>query len=147
MNKNLLCKTLVMGIVVLFIGMSITPSVAVDTLKKPSMPISDKTGASDDYQEIITFIFGYGKINWINRKGILRGEVETDKEIITVLSLRGLRLSDSGVEKYNITEVGYVYAPHFIGSSGKLPYLLSETDYYSTIGVAFGNIEWELVEW
>ena len=32
-----------MGIVALFICMSITPSVAVDTVKESSMPISDKT--------------------------------------------------------------------------------------------------------
>ena len=38
------CKiVLVLGIIALFIFMSITPSVAVDTVKKPIMPISDKT--------------------------------------------------------------------------------------------------------
>jgi parallel beta-helix repeat protein len=40
---GLLSKTLVIGIIILFIGMSIIPSVAVDTIKKPIMPISDKT--------------------------------------------------------------------------------------------------------
>ncbi len=117
---------------VLFLGVGIQPAFANDA------NISKKT---DDYQEIITFIFGYGKMNWINRRGIFRGEVETYQERIVVLSLRGLRLSDSGVEKYNITEVGYVYAPHFIGFSRKLP-LLVWPPYYSTIGMAFGNIEW-----
>ncbi len=38
---NWLSKTLVIGIIILFIGMSFTPSVAVDTVKKPSMPISN----------------------------------------------------------------------------------------------------------
>ncbi len=146
-NNKIWKKALVVGIIVLFIGIGIQPALANDVyINKEKKENTDESGASDDYQEIITFIFGYGKMNWINRRGILRGEVETNKEIITVLSLRGLRLSDSGVEKYNITEVGYVYAPRFIGFSGKLPYLLSETDYYSTIGLAFGNIEWEEYE-
>ena len=85
-------------------------------------------------------------MNWINRRGILRGEVETNKEIITVLSLRGLRLSDSGVEKYNITEVRYVYAPRFIGFSRMITIFPVDPPYYSTIGLAFGNIEWEEYE-
>ncbi len=43
MNRNpvLLYKTLVIGIILLFICMSITPSSAVDTVKKSSTPISD----------------------------------------------------------------------------------------------------------
>ena len=35
MHKNVLT---VVGITILFLGMSITPSIAVDTVKKPSMP-------------------------------------------------------------------------------------------------------------
>jgi len=38
MNKNILLS---IGITILFLGMSITPSVAVDTVKKRSMPISN----------------------------------------------------------------------------------------------------------
>ncbi len=38
MHKNLLT---VVGITILFLGMSISPSVAVDTVKKPAMPISN----------------------------------------------------------------------------------------------------------
>jgi len=84
-------------------------------------------------------------MNWINRRGIFRGEVETYQERIVVLSLRGLRLTNNGIEKYNITEVGYVYAPHFIGFSRMAPFMVWPP-IYSTIGVAFGNIEWGLIE-
>ncbi len=139
MDRNPVClyKTLVVGVIVLFIGLGVQPAFANDS------NISKKT---DDYQEIITFIFGYGKMNWINRRGIFRGEVETYQERIVVLSLRGLKLSDGGVEKYNITEVGYVYAPRFIGFSVMNHIFPVDPPYYSTIGVAFGNIEWELIE-
>ena len=141
-NPVLLYKTLVVGVIVLFIGLGVQPTIASDVyINKETKDNTDKSVTSNDYQEIITFIIGNGKINWINLKGILRGEVETDKEIITVLSLRGLRLSDSGVEKYNITEVGYVYAPRFIGFSVISPLL--NNGIYATIGLAFGNIEWE----
>jgi len=41
MNKGLLIKNFVIGIILLFICMSITPSSAVDNVKKSSMPISN----------------------------------------------------------------------------------------------------------
>ena len=144
MSKNpVLYKSLVVGVIFLFLGVGVQSAIPNELyINKETKENTDESGASDDYQEIITIILGYGKMNWINRRGILRGEVETNKEIITILSLRGLRLSDSGVEKYNITEVGYVYAPRFIGFSARTIMI----DVYSTIGVAFGNIEWELIE-
>jgi len=139
-----LYKILVVGVIVFFIGVGIQPVFANDVYcYKETKENIGEVRASDDYQEIITFIFGYGKINWIERRGIFRGEVETNQEIIAVLSLRGLRLSNNGMEKYNITEVGYIYAPRFIGFSASTILI----DVYSTIGLAFGNIEWELIEY
>jgi len=143
-SSSMVYKTLVIGVIVLFIGIGVQPAFANDvySYRETKENISE-VRASDDYQEIITFIFGFGKINWIERRGIFRGEVETNQEIIAVLSLRGLRLSNNGMEKYNITEVGYIYAPRFIGFSASTILI----DVYSTIGLAFGNIEWELIEY
>jgi len=125
-----LYKILVVGVIVFFIGVGIQPVFANDVYcYKETKENIGEVRASDDYQEIITFIFGYGKINWIERRGIFRGEVETNQEI--------------RMEKYNITEVGYIYAPRFIGFSASTILI----DVYSTIGLAFGNIEWELIEY
>jgi hypothetical protein len=130
-------KTLVVGVIVLFIGIGVQPAFANDT------NIRKKTY---DYQEIFTFIFGYGKMNWINRRGIFRGEAETYQEPFVFLSLIGFRLTNNRIEKYNITDVGYVYAPHFIGFSRIIP-IWGWPPIYSTIGLAFGNIEWGIIEW
>ena len=137
MSKNpVLYKTLVVGVIVLFIGIGIQPAIAIIEPEN-----TDESRVSDDYQEIITFIYGIGTINWIKRRGIFRGEIETNQEQKAILCLGGLRLSNSGMEKYNITGVGYVYASRFIGFSAMSPIME-----YTITGVAFGNIEWELIE-
>ena len=144
MDKNpaLFSKTLVFGLIVLFIGVGIQSGIANEFFT--NMETKEKTEynrASDDYQEIITFIIGYGQINWIERRGIFRGEVETNQERQAILILGGLRLSNGGMEKYNLSGVGYVYATRFIGFSAMT--ILME---HGIFGVAFGNIEWELIE-
>jgi uncharacterized protein YpmB len=69
MQKNKIRKSLVVGIIVLFLIVGIYPSSAVDTVKESNPPISD------EYEEIITFIKGYALLNWVDRKGYFRGEV------------------------------------------------------------------------
>jgi hypothetical protein len=137
-NPAWLYKTFVVGVIVLFIGVGIQPVFANDTnIRKKN----------DDYQEIITFVLGYGRMDWITRRGIFRGEVVTYQERIVFLSLKGLRLANNGIEKYNITDVNYLYAPHFIGFSRMITIFPEDPPYYGTIGVAFGNIEWGIIEW
>ena len=71
MSKNpVLYKTLVVGVIVLFIGIGIQPAIAIIEPEN-----TDESRVSDDYQEIITFIYGIGTINWIKRRGIFRGEI------------------------------------------------------------------------
>jgi hypothetical protein len=127
---------LTVAVIILLIVIVTQPAIAIIEPEN-----TDESKAFNDYQEIITYIYGIGTINWIKRRGIFRGEVETNQEQKVILCLGGLRLSNSGMEKYNITGVGYVYAPRFIGFSAMSPIM----EYYMT-GVAFGNIEWELIE-
>jgi parallel beta-helix repeat protein len=55
MNKEWLIKTLVIGIILLTIFMSINPSLAVDNIKKSSMPVSNGN---------ILYVGGYGEDNY-----------------------------------------------------------------------------------
>jgi len=118
--------------------MSITPSVAVDIVKKPIMPISDKIGATAEYKEIITYIFGWwASLNWINKRGFFRGEVNMTNNDIGIFKLSGLRWNNGSVEYFEESAI-FVYAYRFIGNYWDTtgfgtPYIQ---------GIALGDIEW-----
>ena len=116
--------------------MSITPSIAVDTVKKPIMSISDKTGASDDYKEIITII----NADVWEVKGKGRAFIWRDIEIIArsgePFEIWGIK-QPNGNGLFFREKIEYLKAPLFIGI------ILSQPpNFASANGVAFGNIEW-----
>jgi hypothetical protein len=79
MRKDMLSKTLVMGVIVLFIGISTIPEInAVDT---DTDDVVDKSidnfeiRSFDDYEEIFTWFIGDAHLEWINKSGPNSGEV------------------------------------------------------------------------
>ena len=127
-------RTLVFGVIVLFLIVGIYPASAIDTDKESNHPIPD------EYEEIITFIKGYALLNWIDRKGYFRGEVNiTLSAMISQIKLSGFRRSQGGIEHFDET-VDYVHVYSFIGYSTDYSY----SEFAPTIiGIAIGNIEWE----
>jgi hypothetical protein len=143
MKKEWLVKTLALGIVVLFIGVVIAPCIsAVNKERDKNNKLKDSTEIkiTDDYEEIITFIKGYAVINWIERRGLFRGEVNLtwDDFSYGFINLSGFRRSANGIEYYNkLVEVGFVYAYRFIRLYTPNPFM-----YPIVNGIAIGNIEW-----
>ena len=145
MKKEWLVKTLALGIVVLFVGVVFQPGIsAVDkeTNEYDELKDSNEIKITDDYEEIITFIKGWAWINWIERRGLFRGEVNLTWGNYQwgFINLSGFRRSESGIQYYNeLVGVEFVYAYHFVGFSTR--YVFPEFA-PRVIGIAFGNIEW-----
>jgi hypothetical protein len=122
----------------LFIGVAVQPSIIADNEPRN---ISKEIQEYDDYEEVITFIEGYGELNWIKRRGYFRGEVNMicNKQS-GFINLSGYRRSESGIQYYNeFIEKGLVYAYRFIGYYNG--YWFGWFD-PRILGIAIGNIEW-----
>ena len=147
MNKFgiLFTKTLVIEIIILFIVSIINPVIIAnenDTNIDFLSYNSKKIESSDDYTEIITFISGNAEINWIERRGFFRGEVNLawDDYQFGLVNLSGFRKSESGIEYYNkLILEGFVYAYNFIGFSSGISFPEFAP---KVLGIALGNIEW-----
>ncbi len=120
----------------MFICISITPSVAVDIVQESSILISDKTGASDDYKEIITII----NADVWEVKGKGRAFIWRDVEIIArsgePFEIWGIK-QPNGNGLFFREKIEYLKAPLIIGLIFSQP-----PNFASANGVAFGNIEW-----
>jgi hypothetical protein len=145
MKKEWLVKTLALSIIVLFIGVVIAPCIsAVDKEKDKNNKLKDSNEIkiTNDYEEIITFINGWAKINWIERRGLFHGEVNLTQGDYsrTLIYLSGFRSSENGIEYYNVSVVdGFVYAYHFVGLNTPSLFLEPPPVVW---GITFGNIEW-----
>lgn len=132
-ERVLLYRTLAIGIILLFIGISISPVISAvyddtEVAYKPREILREEK--SDEYEEIITLIRGPGRFAWIEKRGILRGEIEIER--ITGFggpNLFGIRHSNGGRERFREENVIYVHATDFI----RLP---------MRWGIAIGNIDW-----
>jgi hypothetical protein len=133
-KKSILFKrTLVIGVIILFIGVGFKSAFANDVyIIKETKENTDEIGISDDYHEIITWIDGSGDINWINRRGLFRGEVQIVGEghPIPTIRLHGYRFSNGDVEYYYMS----VFDVHLYFFRG-----FSIGDFI--FGIALGNIE------
>ena len=147
MKNEWLIKTLALGIVVLFIGVVTAPCIsAVDKERDENNKIKDSNEIkiTDNYEEIITFIIGFAKINWIERRGLFRGEVNLTSNGYSrgYTNLSGFRRSESGIEYYNelvvLNETDFVYAYRFIGLN--TPNIFMEPPPVVK-GIAFGNVQ------
>jgi len=148
MKKEWLVKTLSMGIVALFIVITVVPGISAidkETDENNKLKDSNEIKITGEYEEIITFITGYAKINWTERRGVFRGIVNLTQENYSrsLIYLSGFRRAERGIEYYNVSVVdGFVYANHFIGLN--TPSLFLELPPV-VWGIAFGNIEWNEV--
>ncbi len=127
-------KKFVVGVIVLLIGVGIQSAFANDVyISKKTKDNFDEPLASDDYKEIITFIWGGSQSEWINRKGFFRGEIEIYSSTWGIpLKIKGLRLTNGKVERFSMFVIE-VHANFFIGFI---------FDGEQALGVAFGDIEW-----
>jgi len=144
MINSMFRKGLVFGIIVLFIGVGLSPVVTAvnsDTRDDEPKNISDVSEASDDYEEIITLIGGIGSITTVKRLGLFLREVNISPFIPFggSISITGLRRSNGRVKIYHeIGNIGFVNVSRFRGFS-----LPREVGSY-IIGIAFGDIEYNL---
>ena len=140
MNKtrDLLSKTLVVGVIVLFIGIGVQPVFAdyIDKVDDELKDNSDEIGTSDDYKEIITFIYGDGEVKWVEHRGLFRGALSINKLPWGELYLFGIRRSNILLRLFS-ESIRYVYAPRFIGLTINLAF-----GHWIIYGFAFGDIEW-----
>jgi len=143
MQIGLWKKGLVLGIILLFIAVELSPIILADdkNFKADDEPIDnyDNYRTSDDYKEIITLIIGNRAwFDWIKRRGIFRGEVElgpVDWSHGGGIDLIGLGRYNGGLKIFT-ESVHSVHAYRFIGfrefSDGPNTFF----------GFALGNIEW-----
>ena len=131
-------KVLVVGIIVLFLGVSYT-SLGVEVNKNIEIESEEDSEIEtlDYYNEIITWIWAEGNIHWIKRIGLFRGEAEIIPYSGTV-NIQGWRLyfHQYGPDiLYFDEEVNIVHAYRFL----YFPILRPGRNF---LGVAFGNIDW-----
>jgi hypothetical protein len=126
MKNRLYCKFLAVGIIVLFIGVSVSSAVDVNTEVDEEAWENFETEPFDEYTERISFVWGSAAHR--NRTGLFSVNF-TDGEIVII------SFTTSGFYGKN---VDHVYMDFFIGHypRGGLP-----TSYHF-IGVAIGNIDW-----
>ncbi len=128
----MLSKTLVIGVISLFVIISLTPGITADDIEKDNR-------SRDEYKEIITYIFGlWVSINWINKRGNYRGEVNltqiTDDSGIFKLSGYGW---SNGKIVYFQEYATFIHAYRFIGRS-----VTDAWGWHYVQGITIGNIEW-----
>jgi hypothetical protein len=136
MNERVSIKGLAVTAIILFIGVGVQPAYAVNKFLSISDDVKDyyDRELSDDYQEIITFISGGDQSEWINRKGIFRGEIEIYSSAWGIpITLKGLRLTNGKVERFSMI-VSDVHAYYFIGL------IFDDTQ---ALGFALSNIDWK----
>jgi hypothetical protein len=135
-NPALLYKTLVVGVIILFVGLGLQPAIAVTS---QTIDNDDESVASDEYNEIITYIEGYANLDWIKRRGLLRGEVDiTEWEQSGYVKILGFRYSNGNIEYFfELTHSVYVY--RFIGWVNNEFFGIGNPIVF---GFALGNIEW-----
>ena len=131
---------LAVAVILLFIGIGIQPAIANDVdVNKEIKEKTNEIRASDEYNEIITYIEGYANLDWIKRKGLLRGEVNiTEWEQSGYVKILGFRYSNGNIE-YFFELIHSVYAYRFIGWVNNEFFGIGNPIVF---GFALGNIEW-----
>ena len=126
-------KTLVVGVIFLFIGVGVQPSIISDN-------VDTDNKSSEEYKEIITYIIAMGfdvNLSWINKRGNYHGEA-----IIRLmgdhggLKLYGFRWSNGKIVFFK-ENASYIHAYRFIGY-----YDMGEFGWPYIRGITLGNIAW-----
>ena len=138
MRTSCVKNGLIIVVILLFIGVAVQPSIIADDEPRDS---PKEIQEYDDYEEVITFIEGYGELNWIKRRGFFRGEASLICHYQSgSINLSGYRRSESGIEYYNeLIEKGLVYVYRLICCYADYSYFWLDP---RIVGIAIGNIEW-----
>jgi len=96
---------------------------------------------SDNYREVLTYIYGSCHDRTINKCGILRNVDFDIGAYWTTIEMQGWRrkINGSGLERFYENCIGYIHAPLFLGIIHKEPGIPIR---YYVFGFAFGNIDW-----
>lgn len=136
MTKNpvLFYKILVIGVIILFVIISLIPGISAVNKYKVS---NEVMRSKPEYKEIITFVRGFGYLNWINKTGYFHGEVNITSDDYFI-RLLGLRWSNGCIEYFNELVI-YLYSNNFIGHT-----IRSDFEIFLPFfrGFAFGDIKW-----
>ena len=154
MRNDCFKKALVVGIIVLFIGVSVLTSVSSKDISNSDVKMLEYDTKSvenneietfDNYKEIITRINGYAELKWIKIRGSFHGRYYGEAEIIKGdndgVNLLGIRLTNGCKKFFYESYRDYIYAPRFIGHSG-ISMVPGHSWQRFTSGWAFGNIDW-----
>lgn len=129
-KSTMLSKTLTIGVIVLFIIISLIPNITANYIEKNNR-------SKDEYKEIITHVWGWWvSLNWINKRGNYRGEVNMTNNDYGIFKLTGYGWYKGRIiyfEKF----ATFIYAYRFIGHSD-----MSDWGYPYVWGITLGNIEW-----
>jgi hypothetical protein len=131
--RSIFNKTLVFVILTLFLCLVISPSA------QATYTVGSNPQKKVEYEVIISYIKGFGFLNWLYNWGRFRGEAAlTIEGDIGGFKLCGFRWSNGCVEYFEEIAT-YVYAYHFIG-------WMVESDYLIPLpfvrGFARGDIKW-----
>ena len=126
----MLSKTLVTGVIILFVTISLNPGIIANDLEKDNR-------SKDEYKEIVTHIFGlWVSLNWINKRGKFRGEANLTNNDYGIFKLTGFGWKNGRIvffEEYATFVYAYRFMGHYSDSDFGIPYVQ---------GNALGNIEW-----
>ena len=132
-----LYKTLVIEVILIFIGVAISPIITAidyDTNTSDESTNGIEIDLLDDYDEIVTWIGGSGHIYVNQRLGFLLWDIDINRcGIHGGPNLFGLRHSNDSIEIYSERDLSHVHVPRFRGFLGE-PQII--------MGIALGNIEW-----
>jgi len=120
-TSNMVYKTLVFGVIVLFLCMSITPAVAINNVKKSNLPLSDGN---------TLYVGGIGDGNYSKIQDAIDNASDGD----TVFVYNGTYYENIDIDKYGISLIGEDKDTTIIDGSGILSVILIvENNYDVTI--------------
>jgi len=123
-------KILAIGVIFLFVSIYLIPEVKANDFEKDNR-------SRDEYKEIITFIRGlWVSLEWINKRGNFRGEVNLTNDDWGIFKLFGLGWSNGKIVYFEESAT-FIHAYRFIGY-----YEMSAFGDPYVNGIAMGNIEW-----
>ena len=123
-------KTLAIVVIILFICVSLSPCITADDFEKDNR-------SRDEYKEIFTFIRGlWVSLDWINKRGNYRGEVNLTNNERGIFRLFGIGWSDGKIVYFQ-EYATFIHAYSFIGY-----YEISAYGFPYVQGITLGNIEW-----
>lgn len=140
MKRTLYCKLFAIGIIILFIGISVISSANnVNANIKEEVIDNPEIEPFNINQEIISFISGTCSDYKINHYGIFKRSIETWSDgDITSFKVRGYKYSNNGeIISFGPLRPTHLISQNFIGSIQRVT-----LQSCNVFGIAIGDIEW-----